>query len=83
MRLKQASGAELWSAFDGNNWLGFEPHFCSESDNHVSATVETIELDHTGMEASIRANGGDGLPIEFSCPNFAVFKNKLKVGSKI
>jgi len=49
----------------------------------VSATVETIELDHTGMEASIRANGGDGLPIEFSCPNFAVFKNKLKVGSKI
>jgi len=75
------SGAELWMVVTGERVaLGFEPHFFGPS--RVAVEVTKTNEDCSGFEAWIEARCVDNdLPLEFSCPNYAMNKDSLKMNS--
>ncbi len=75
-------GAELWSAmkYDGQSnkleMLGFEPHFFGSS--RIAVNVEECNEDHSGCEAWLKTRTDYPGQLEFSCPNYLLYKNRLK-----
>jgi hypothetical protein len=75
-------GAELWSAMKYDDqaskfeMLGFEPHFFGSS--RIAVNVEETNEDHSGCEAWLKTRTDYPGQLEFSCPNYLLYKNKLK-----
>jgi len=76
--LKHSSGMEMWSAINGNECLGFEPHFCSGASRHVSVAVEEIDLDHSGLEANIQGRTSNGFLLSLVAQTMPYSKKKWR-----